>query len=436
MKKSLSNSVRLRFAAVLLFLLPALGSAFAQVSVSNMATDYPAKKVSFTVTWTAQPHHDQIWMIVDYVKIAGATTVGNWSRANVTGVDANGYAAASTVTGHRGFWLFTNEYSSGSANVTATLDLAGVDKFNWCAYALNMPPQAVLQPDGSYKLQGTPPFTVNGTKLGNNVTTFGPGTCITSLSDATDNPEKVLPALPEVSSSNPAARCGAGEVTLTASASGGTTTAMTYTWDVGGGIGTHNSSIGSQSLASVAVGSTTYSVTVTNAFGCTSAAATGAITIHGLPDITLTSANSSQTVTEGTAITDIEYTTTNASGATATGLPDDVSGSWSTSVYIISGTPSATGTFNYTVVTKNSNGCSNATATGTLTVNASCANCIIWLECTSVTAAMDDYNGVSQSGFTEITNLPYETEKLLNWEDANTFCSNKSPGWRLPTVQE
>jgi uncharacterized protein (TIGR02145 family) len=144
---------------------------------------------------------------------------------------------------------------------------------------LNYPPRAVIKAAGGYDLKGTPPFTVNGTTLGDNVTTFGAGTCITSLSDATNNPTSVLPDLPTVSTSNPAARCGAGAVPLTATAGGGTTTAMTYTWVVGGGAA-QTTTTGSLSLTSGAVGRTTYSVTVTNANGCTSAAKTGTITVY------------------------------------------------------------------------------------------------------------------------------------------------------------
>jgi hypothetical protein len=266
-------------AAVLLLLLWGVGGAFAQVSVSNLATDYATKKISFTVSWTATPHNNQIWVITDYIKIEGATTAGSWSRALVPSVSASGNGSAATVTGNLGFWLNTSG-SSGSANVTATLSGVPV-QFNWCAYALNYPPKAVINPAGGYELQGTPPFTVNGMPLGDNVTTFGAGTCITSLSDATNNPTSDLP--------DP-------------------------------------------------------------------------------PAINLTSANSSQTVTAGSAITQIKYNTSNATGANISGTPTGVTGSWSSNVYTISGTPTSSGTYNYTVTTTNSNGCANATASGTITV--------------------------------------------------------------------
>ena len=86
------------------------------------------------------------------------------------------------------------------------------------------------------------------------------------------------------------------------------------------------------------------------------------------PAITLLSGSNDQTVTAGTAITEIKYTTANASGAIATGLPDGVSGTWSSNVYTISGTPTSSGTFDYTATTDIGNGCTNASATGRITV--------------------------------------------------------------------
>jgi hypothetical protein len=61
----------------------------------------------------------------------------------------------------------------------------------------------------------------------------------------------------------------------------------------------------------------------------------------------------SQTPCVSTAITNITYATTGATGATVTGLPAGTSGVFTgnaaSGVVTISGTPSASGTFNYTV---------------------------------------------------------------------------------------
>ncbi|MBK9453132.1 MAG: hypothetical protein IPN95_27755 [Bacteroidetes bacterium] len=58
--------------------------------------------------------------------------------------------------------------------------------------------------------------------------------------------------------------------------------------------------------------------------------------------------------------------TTGAMGATVTGLPAGVTGSWAANTVTISGTPTASGTFTYTVTT--TGGCPPATTTGTITV--------------------------------------------------------------------
>jgi hypothetical protein len=174
-----------------LLLLPLWGSgnfASAQVSVELTGKTYTvpytvSPQVSFTVSWeTKAPYDNKIWVLAQY-SASGIVE----DRALITDVSATG-ATASTVTGHRGFWLETSG-DSGSATVTATLKLAdGVEQFNWCVYAFDYPPNAVLQSDGTYQLHGTPPFTING-DITEPTNTFGLGTCITSFTDATDNPE-------------------------------------------------------------------------------------------------------------------------------------------------------------------------------------------------------------------------------------------------------
>ncbi|MDI1315967.1 T9SS sorting signal type C domain-containing protein [Flavobacterium sp.] len=104
-----------------------------------------------------------------------------------------------------------------------------------------------------------------------------------------------------------------------------------------------------------------YSIPVTG--GCGSVNATGTITVTPLNTI---AAGTSQTVCINTAITNITLTTTGATGATFAGLPAGVTGSWAADVVTISGTPTVSGTFNYTVTT--TGGCLPATTGGTITV--------------------------------------------------------------------
>ena len=113
----------------------------------------------------------------------------------------------------------------------------------------------------------------------------------------------------------------------------------------------------------------TFNYTVTLTGGCGNITATGTIIVTQANTIALTSAagTDNQTVCINTPITNITYATTGATGATFAGLPAGVSGSWAGNVVTISGTPTVSGTFNYTVTL--TGGCGNVTATGTINVN-------------------------------------------------------------------
>lgn len=127
--------------------------------------------------------------------------------------------------------------------------------------------------------------------------------------------------------------------------------------------------------APTASGSYTYTVTTTG--GSCVSTTTGTITVSALPNISLTSAagTSNQSICRGTAITNITYSIGgSALGVTLTGLlPAGVTGSLVGTTYTLSGTPTANGTFNYTLTTTGGS-CSGATINGTITVNALPAN--------------------------------------------------------------
>jgi hypothetical protein len=112
----------------------------------------------------------------------------------------------------------------------------------------------------------------------------------------------------------------------------------------------------------------TFNYTVTLTGGCGVVTSTGTILVTPDNTITITSAagTDNQTICFNTAITDITYATTGATGATFTGLPAGVSGSWAADVVTISGTPGASGLFSFNITL--TGGCGSVTAAGTLVV--------------------------------------------------------------------
>jgi hypothetical protein len=106
-----------------------------------------------------------------------------------------------------------------------------------------------------------------------------------------------------------------------------------------------------------------YSILLTG--GCDSVTATGTITVN--PDNTVGAASSTPTLCINSALTNITHTTTGATGiGTATGLPAGVTAAWAANVITISGTPTASGTFTYSIPL--TGGCGSLSATGTIIV--------------------------------------------------------------------
>ncbi|MBK8349986.1 MAG: hypothetical protein IPL08_21120 [Saprospiraceae bacterium] len=107
-----------------------------------------------------------------------------------------------------------------------------------------------------------------------------------------------------------------------------------------------------------------YSIPLTG--GCGSVNATG--TINVTPNNTAGTPSSTPTLCINTALTPITRTTTGATGIGAsTGLPTGVSAAWASNTITITGTPTASGTFNYSIPL--TGGCGAVNATGTITVN-------------------------------------------------------------------
>jgi hypothetical protein len=201
------------------------------------------------------------WVLVEYTTDPSPTSA-IMSRATFTNETIIPGDAGTLAAEGRGFLLESN------ATITAKLSGVNDSRFSWCAYAFNAPPNAKLNPEGGYTLHGTPPFIINN-NIEVSAGTFGPGTCITSITDFTYNPAGRIPDPPAVTVSASETEVDPGtEVSFTATATGGTTTAMTYTWDVAGTTITTITPSNTYSQVLSTPGETTYTVRVTNAYGC------------------------------------------------------------------------------------------------------------------------------------------------------------------------
>jgi hypothetical protein len=140
-----------------------------------------------------------------------------------------------------------------------------------------------------------------------------------------------------------------------------------------------------------------YNATLGKVTGASSASVISTVT----NSIVLSSAvgTNSQSICNSTPITNITYATTGATGATITGLPTGVSGTWNNNVVTISGTPSQAGTFNYEVTL--TGGCNPTKVQGTIVVNLT--NNTITLTSAAGT------NSQSSCRNSTITNITYAT---------------------------
>lgn len=156
-----------------------------------------------------------------------------------------------------------------------------------------------------------------------------------------------------------------------------------------------------------AAGTFNYSIPLTG--GCGSVNATGTITVTA--SNTVGAASSTPTLCVNTALTDITHTTTGATGISndgvdaANGLPAGLSATWSGNTITISGTPTATGTFNYSIPL--TGGCGSLNATGTITVEAAAVGGSI----ASSTSVCYGDNGATLT-------LSGHTGAILRWESS------------------
>jgi hypothetical protein len=276
------------------------------------------------------------------------------------------------------------------------------------------------------------------------------GSCTSAARTAVTATVNTVPANPTVTA---AARCGTGTVALRASSSG----AVIDWYGVASGGTALLSGNNTYTTPSLTATTTYYAqARSTSAGSCTSAARTAVVaTVNATPTIARTGGAATQSVSQYVAISTITYTASNATSISRGGsLPAGVSGAASGLVYTISGTPSATGTYGYTVTASHTNGCSTTTA-GTLTVNIpptppSAASTRTWV---IGTQTWSDAIKAKPSGCTETTNfgttdppttayywtsgLQSGSGYLYNYKCLNENAASLCPSpWHVPLIAD
>jgi len=159
-------------------------SAQTCVSVKQISADYKTDQIKIAITRTgctgdASNLRNTVWVFVDYRDVGGSS----WTRAAISVASPGTFA----TDNDKGVWIY-GANSPTAQTVTLTLKNMPTNKYDWCAFATDYPPNAtLLGPSGStYTLKGTPPFTIDGSYTTSARTYIG---SITSITDATRNPE-------------------------------------------------------------------------------------------------------------------------------------------------------------------------------------------------------------------------------------------------------
>ena len=144
--------------------------------------------------------------------------------------------------------------------------------------------------------------------------------------------------------------------------------------------------------------------------GACSAENSNAVTITVNPNNTVSAASSTPSLCIHSALTPITHTTTVTTGiGTATGLPTGVTASWAADVITISGTPSASGTFNYSIPLL---GCGGISATGTIIVTTSATTvCASGCNFTTIQNAID---ASCEDGVITISDGTYNEDVIIS----------------------
>lgn len=141
-----------------------------------------------------------------------------------------------------------------------------------------------------------------------------------------------------------------------------------------------------------------------------------AVTVSVTAANTVGAASSTPTLCINTALTNITHMTIGATGiGTAIGLPAGVSAAWASNTITISGTPTQSGTFSYTIPV--TGGCGSVSASGTITVNPT----------PTVTAVSNQTYCNNESATTTVLSGPV-AGTTFTWTNSNTAIGLAASG--------
>ncbi len=223
------------------------------------------------------------------------------------------------------------------------------------------------------------------------LTTVGTNTVYCTVTDAngcgsanSNTLSFTVNAQPSLTTPTPATQTdcnGATPTNITTTSSGGAGT-ITYQWYSN----TSNTNSGGTTVGTSSTTLTPPTTTTGNAYyyckmsatgnGCTAATSPlndALVTVYGTQGMSLTGGVASPSLCQNTTLgTNTVYTISGgatSASITAGALPTGMSGVFSGSTFTISGTPSVSGSFPYTVTTSGTGGCSPVSLSGTITVN-------------------------------------------------------------------
>ena len=210
----------------------------------------------------------------------------------------------------------------------------------------------------------------NSTAFGNNLASFPPDVLeeiLVGVDCSTDPPTWVTEP-----QNNGNIAIGSA-ITLTANASSINYSPVNYRWTGPNNYYyvTTNNTVNISNANSTMSG--TYYCTAVNNIGCSITSSTEVIVGASCNNaiLTLNTGNATQTVCEYEPISNIVYTIGgDATGAQVTGLPNGITGSYNNGIFTISGAPTQSAAFSFTITTTGTpDACNEATITGNITVN-------------------------------------------------------------------